>query len=277
MNAISLAILAILPFLARLKAQEASANGGPDLTQFPEWVTNDYDCVIGCLSGFNDTITTIPLPDLESSSFGCASSSCQGDGTGNYYQTRYYIQLFYATGSIYEWADSAPDGYKHATFTWGEAEQQAQSSASAEQATASDPWSADVAEATAAASGGGTGGLAVVSSTGTDGQGASTTGGESASAAATDGVSSAPGETGSHTQSSAKSATSSAIPTASGSTNGTKSGNGTTNGNGTADGNGSSDALPAMLTGLGGLGIHGLVCMVVGLVSLGLGGVVTGL
>lgn len=91
--------------------------------------------VIGCLSGFNDTITSVPQDALAQQAFDCTSSTCTGDATGNYYQTFYYIQvclnvtissllyanglcqLFYATGSIYESSDSAPDGYKHAAFT----------------------------------------------------------------------------------------------------------------------------------------------------------------
>ncbi|KIR56745.1 hypothetical protein I315_00926, partial [Cryptococcus gattii Ru294] len=93
------------------------ADGSTSNTSWPEWVTNDYDCVIGCLSGFNDTITYIPQDSLAQQAFDCTSSTCKGDVTGNYYQTLYYIQLFYATGSIYEYSDSAPDGYKHTTFT----------------------------------------------------------------------------------------------------------------------------------------------------------------
>ncbi|WVQ77805.1 hypothetical protein IAR50_007495 [Cryptococcus sp. DSM 104548] len=107
--------LGIISLLGLVNTIEAQDNG--DTSQYPDWVSNDYDCVIGCLSGFNDTITTIPQPDLESAAYSCSSSTCTGDSTGNYYQTLYYIQLFYATGSIYEWSDSAPDGYKHANFT----------------------------------------------------------------------------------------------------------------------------------------------------------------
>ncbi|ODO08422.1 hypothetical protein L198_00152 [Cryptococcus wingfieldii CBS 7118] len=115
-HSIPLGIIYLLGLISSVKAQDDS-----DTSQWPEWVTNDYDCVIGCLSGFNDTITTIPQADLESAAYGCSSSTCTGDSTGNYYQILYYIQLFYATGSIYEWSDSAPDGYKHATFTSSEA------------------------------------------------------------------------------------------------------------------------------------------------------------
>ncbi|WVO15185.1 hypothetical protein L204_102832 [Cryptococcus depauperatus] len=111
--------LGLIPLLALLGAVVADNGQNGDPTPWPEWVTNDYNCVIGCLSTFNDTITTIPQKELEQAAFGCASSKCQGDASGNFYQTLYYIQLFYATGSIYEWNDSAPDGYKHATFTNG--------------------------------------------------------------------------------------------------------------------------------------------------------------
>ncbi|KIR34303.1 hypothetical protein I352_03542 [Cryptococcus deuterogattii MMRL2647] len=105
-------LLSCLALLGLVKADGSTSN-----TSWPEWVTNDYDCVIGCMSGFNDTITYIPQDALAQQAFDCTSSTCKGDVTGNYYQTLYYIQLFYATGSIYEYSDSAPDGYKHANFT----------------------------------------------------------------------------------------------------------------------------------------------------------------
>ncbi|EAL19374.1 hypothetical protein CNBH0680 [Cryptococcus deneoformans B-3501A] len=105
-------LLSCLALLGSIKADDSTNN-----TSWPDWVTNDYDCVIGCLSGFNDTITSVPQDALAQQAFDCTSSTCTGDATGNYYQTFYYIQLFYATGSIYESSDSAPDGYKHAAFT----------------------------------------------------------------------------------------------------------------------------------------------------------------
>ncbi|KAL0245476.1 hypothetical protein I308_104607 [Cryptococcus tetragattii IND107] len=111
-HTIPFGLLSCLALLGSVKADGSTSN-----TSWPEWVTNDYDCVIGCLSGFNDTITYIPQDSLAQQAFDCTSSTCKGDVTGNYYQTLYYIQLFYATGSIYEYSDSAPDGYKHATFT----------------------------------------------------------------------------------------------------------------------------------------------------------------
>ncbi|KAK6909773.1 hypothetical protein I203_103795 [Kwoniella mangroviensis CBS 8507] len=262
MNQIAL-LLSLIPLLAQIKAQDPTQgqnwtqgeNGGPDLSQYPEWITNDYQCVIGCLSGFNDTITTIPQPDLEGTAYQCAASQCAGDGTGNYYQTLYYIQLFYATGSIYEWSDSAPDGYKHATFNSG---QDAQASASAVQATASDPWSADAAEKT---------------------------GGNNA----VDGVSTAPGVTG--TGSAASASGSAAAGSATGSVTGTaktgsaaaaatssaSSANGTKSANGTEEGNSSSGALPAQIAGLAGMGLRPLVGLLVGVASIAIGGVFTGL
>ncbi|WVQ91155.1 hypothetical protein IAS59_004945 [Cryptococcus gattii] len=111
-HTIPFGLLSCLALLGSVKADGSTSN-----TSWPEWVTNDYDCVIGCLSGFNDTITYIPQDSLAQQAFDCTSSTCKGDVTGNYYQTLYYIQLFYATGSIYEYSDSAPDGYKHTTFT----------------------------------------------------------------------------------------------------------------------------------------------------------------
>ncbi|WWC61909.1 uncharacterized protein I303_104495 [Kwoniella dejecticola CBS 10117] len=269
-------LLALIPLVSRVKAQDQpnpangtapaeGQNGGPDLSQFPDWVTNDYQCVIGCLSGFNDTITTIPQPDLETAAYSCASTNCAGDGTGNYYQSLYYIQLFYATGSIYEWADSAPDGYKHATFSDGT---EAQASASSAQATASDPWSADVAEKT--------GGVGVVEPTGTDGSpAAGTTSGGSVAAGASGAASAvsggaasggtlsptpAEGYTGTHTQSSARPS----------STNGTTT-------NGTSDGNSSSGALPVIIAGLGGMGIYNVIALSVGTIVVAFGGVFAGL
>ncbi|OXB35282.1 hypothetical protein J007_05051 [Cryptococcus neoformans] len=105
-------LFSYLALLRSVKADDSTNNAS-----WPDWVTNDYDCVIGCLSGFNDTITSVPQDALAQQAFDCTSSTCTGDAAGNYYQTLYYIQLFYATGSIYEYSDSAPDGYKHATFT----------------------------------------------------------------------------------------------------------------------------------------------------------------
>ncbi|KIR59333.1 hypothetical protein I314_04850, partial [Cryptococcus bacillisporus CA1873] len=105
-------LLSSLALLGSVKADGSTSN-----TSWPEWVTNDCDCVIGCMSGFNDTVTYISQDALAQQAFDCTSSTCKGDVTGNYYQTLYYIQLFYATGSIYEYSDSAPDGYKRANFT----------------------------------------------------------------------------------------------------------------------------------------------------------------
>ncbi|WWC89037.1 uncharacterized protein L201_003955 [Kwoniella dendrophila CBS 6074] len=243
MRSTSVLLFSLLPLLAQIKAQDEKQgeNGGPDLSKYPEWITNDYQCVIGCLSGFNDTINTIPQPDMEGTAYTCAQSKCAGDGTGNYYQTLYYIQLFYATGSIYEWSDSAPDGYKHATFSPQDA---VQASASLAHATATDPWSADAAEKT---------------------------GGNTNDTSPTGGVTTAPGVTGVTTSaSSAKSAsvTSSAAQT---------SGSSNLTGNGIADSNSSSGALPVHFTGLAGLSLQTLVELGVGVLSIAFGGVVTGL
>ncbi|WWC69936.1 uncharacterized protein I206_103880 [Kwoniella pini CBS 10737] len=260
--------LALIPLIYRVKAQDQASNGtspaegqngAPDLSQYPQWITNDYQCVIGCLSGFNDTITIIPQPDLENAAFTCASTNCAGDGTGNYYQTLYYIQLFYATGSIYEWSDSAPDGYKHATFSNGD---EVQSSASVAQATASDPWSVDVAEKTggagivepsAVSATSGVSAISVASGTASASAGVNNGGSDTISSTSDE------GSTGSHTGSSAK-------PSG---TNGTS--------NGTADRNSSSGALPLVIAGSGVMGLPTLVGMVFGVGVAVVGGVFTGL
>ncbi|WVW84189.1 hypothetical protein I302_106219 [Kwoniella bestiolae CBS 10118] len=248
-------LLSLIPLLTQVTAQNPAQNqsqpqqgegGGPDLSQFPEWITNDYECVIGCLSGFNDTLTTIPQPDMEGAAYKCAAEKCAGDGTGNYYQTLYYIQLFYATGSIYEWSESAPEGYKHATFNNG---QEAQASASEAQATATDPWAADAAEKTGGA-------------------------------AAVEGVSTAPGVTGTSDaglagQGASASGTAKSAATSSPASDGAS--NGTKVGNGTDDGNSSSGALAVRFSGMGGMGVRSLVGLMVGVVSVALGGVLTGL
>lgn len=63
---------------------------------YKQWADRDI-VVIGCLSGFNDTITYIPQDSLAQQAFDCTSSTCKGDVTGNYYQTLYYIQVFLVT------------------------------------------------------------------------------------------------------------------------------------------------------------------------------------
>ncbi|OCF30675.1 hypothetical protein I316_07639 [Kwoniella heveanensis BCC8398] len=293
----SASLAALAPVLSSLIAvcvraqapdsSSAAANFNPnDPSTWPQWITNDYNCVINCLSGFSDQVTTIPQPDMEKQAFSCASSNCKGDGTGNYYQTLYYIQLFYATGSIYEWADSAPDGYKHAAFldtppadpSEAESQTEAQQSASDVLATASEPWNPD-----ATSSGIATGGAAVVSADGASASGAEaeadaaeTTGSGAGSGAApvqsSGGAVSSSGGASHASSSSVKGATpTSGTAGASGSAGAGK--NSTAGGNGTDEnGNGSSGALPAVLVGLG-AGVHSLLGLGVGVVVAGFGGV----
>ncbi|WVR06836.1 hypothetical protein IAU60_003872 [Kwoniella sp. DSM 27419] len=157
---LSQCFLLAVPALVTLVSAEDQPTGAQP-SDWPQWITNDYECVIGCLSGFNDTITSVPQDTMANDAFSCTAARCQGDGTGNYYQTLYYIQLFYATGSIYEWADSAPDGYKHATFS--SADQPAEASASSAIATESSPWTVS------SAAGGEAGGNVGAATAGSDG------------------------------------------------------------------------------------------------------------
>ncbi|WWD17064.1 hypothetical protein CI109_101501 [Kwoniella shandongensis] len=257
----SLSLSLLVGLISFLGVQAQDQDG---TTPYPDWITNDYDCVMGCLSGFNDTITTIPRPDLQTQAFSC-SSGCQGVPMGNYYQTLYYIQLFYATGSIYEWSDSAPDGYKHATFTSDPDADAAQSASAAETA-----WSsADSNDAAPT-------GVAAVATDGDDGDDA-----VSASPSATDsGVSTAGGE------GLLPGATASVIGTPASSTNGIApavAGNLTSNGeeiggNATGGTNATSGAGKTVIAGLGGgIGMFSLAGVVVGLATTGLSGLWVGL
>ncbi|WVF71215.1 hypothetical protein IAT40_006015 [Kwoniella sp. CBS 6097] len=270
----------------------AAANFDPNKPEtWPQWITNDYNCVINCLSGFSDQVTTIPQPDMEKQAFSCASSNCEGDGTGNYYQTLYYIQLFYATGSIYEWAESAPDGYKHAAFldnkssdpAQAESQTQAQQSASDVLATASEPWDANATSSPAA----GTGAAAVVPS-----DIAASSGGDPAAAPgseATGGEAESPGATASATgHSAASSSVKGATPTsgigsgtrtagASGTAGAGAGKNGTAGGNGTDEnGNGSSGALPSLIVAMGAR-VQSVLGLGLGVAVAGFGGVSLGL
>ncbi|WVQ99648.1 hypothetical protein IAU59_006787 [Kwoniella sp. CBS 9459] len=290
--ALAPALTGMVALGVRAQAPDASSGAASfnpnDPSTWPQWITNDYNCVINCLSGFSDQVTTIPQPDMEKQAFSCASTNCEGDGTGNYYQTLYYIQLFYATGSIYEWADSAPDGYKHAAFldnqTAGDQQQQqAQQSASDVLATASEPWDDNATSSPAA----GTGAAAVVPSdaAGTGAGAAEATG---SSAGATGGEAQSPGATASGTGGTAGASSSSASvkgatpTTGSAAASGTgKNGGAGTNSTGNStggDGNGSSGAVPAIVVGLGlGAGVQGALAMGVAVVVAGFSGVWLGL
>ncbi|GFZ46819.1 hypothetical protein JCM24511_04039 [Saitozyma sp. JCM 24511] len=77
-----------------------------DSTNYPEWVTNDYNCVIGCLQIFNSSVTERPDTALEKQGYSCVLTTCSNDTTAmNLYQAQYIISMFYATGSIYESAN----------------------------------------------------------------------------------------------------------------------------------------------------------------------------
>ncbi|KAK8864625.1 hypothetical protein IAR55_001875 [Kwoniella newhampshirensis] len=239
-------LLSLVGLLSVLGAQ------AQDKSKWPEWVTNDYDCVIGCLSGFNDTITSVPRPDLEQQAFGC-SSGCKGEGMGNYYQTLYYIQLFYATGSIYEWAASAPDGYKHATFS-SNADPSASHSASA----AESAWSSADASPTP-------GGVAAIVTDG--GPIASPSDGGSNSTPATDGVADSDASNGPGIGPLGM-----AAPTAAGGKGNATFHNGEKSSNHTAGGNKTGSAAKNAVMGLGGMNLGGLMGGVFGLLMTTLGG-----
>ncbi|ORX35645.1 hypothetical protein BD324DRAFT_652193 [Kockovaella imperatae] len=99
---------------------------------WPQWVTNDYNCVIKCMQQYFTDTQPPATSDQYNNAMGCVKSTCaQKTENANIYQAQYIINMYNQIGSIYEPEDwqngniptngtdslTAPTGWVQTTVT----------------------------------------------------------------------------------------------------------------------------------------------------------------
>ncbi|KAI9639272.1 uncharacterized protein MKK02DRAFT_39568 [Dioszegia hungarica] len=111
-------VATLLPLLAALFSLPAARAQDKSVQDYPQWVTNDYTCVIDCLKIFNESVKDRPSPATDLQATQCILNGCNKDTMGmNIYQSHYIIQaslIIYEDPNMGQWGQGIPPGQQPA-------------------------------------------------------------------------------------------------------------------------------------------------------------------